>query len=462
MRRELDATKHDLARSQADVARLQERCKMLEKTLKETRDLLRSRDEELEKMRRDRERERALLERRKSDIGTHTAHHTTKDLFPRHSSLDIRSSASDIARGVQMNGNGHINGNRRSQSLHRHLTQLDDLDLDLSSSDEDRARARTSEIYMTRIDSWSGAQVLQAVHDINSEILQFAASATEVFSFSSSPSSSTASSRSVQAMHDTSARIGPNLTRILSNRDHSQDPILVQLALQSCVSLCIARAFTSFCIGLPSKSDGVLSQIYARMRGSEPQPTASKWRALAHAHVHAIYPTLTEYSINELSDTILRWTADIFLITGCHQPDPSSHTPSSSPQSTRSISVSPPNTRTANMDTASALRARFTEHVRRISKAVLKLEKVARQETMSTCFEVVVADPLHPFVPEGMQDAFGEYGPSKGAVLATTELGLRCVSRVVMEREVGDVRLEERVLLQPKVVLESVLDVLGP
>lgn len=444
---------------------------MLEKTLKETRDLLRTRDEELEKMRRDRERERALLERRKSDIGTQKAHHTTKDLFPRHSSLDIRSSASDIARGVQMNGNGHANGKsgaRRSQSLHRPLRPIDDLDfdLDLSSSDEDRARARTSEIYMTRIDSWSGAQVLQAVHDINSEILQFAASATEVFSFSSSPSSSAASSRSIQAMHDTSARIGPNLTRILSNRDHSQDPILVQLALQSCVSLCIARAFTSFCIGLPSKSDGVLSQIYARMRGSEPQPTASKWRALAHAHVHAIYPTLTEYSINELSDTILRWTADIFLITGCHQPDPSSsiHTPSSSPQSTRSsISVSPPSTRTANnMDTASALRARFTDQVRRISKAVLKLEKVARQETMSTCFEVMVADPLHPFVPEGMQDAFGEYGPSKGAVLATTELGLRCVTRVVMEREVGEVRLEERVLLQPKVVLESVLDVLGP
>lgn len=443
---------------------------MLEKTLKETRDLLRTRDGELEKMRRDTERERALLERRKSDIGIRKAHHTTKDLFPRHSSLDIRSSASDIARGVQMNGNGHINGKssaRRSQSLHRHLIQLDDLDLDLdlSSSDEDRARARTSEIYMTRVDSWSGAQVLQAVHDINSEILQFAASATEIFSFSPSPSpspSSTASSRSIQ---DTSARIGTNLTRILTSRDHSQDPILVQLALQSCVSLCIARAFTSFCIGLPSKSDGVLSQIYARMRGSEPQPTASKWRALAHAHVHAIYPTLTEYSINELSDTILRWTADIFLITGCHPPDPSSlHTPSSSPQSTRSISVSPPSTRiTANMDTASALRARFTEQVRRISKAVLKLEKVARQETMSTCFEVVVADPLHPFVPEGMQDAFGEYGPSKGAVLATTELGLRCVTRVAMERsEVGEVRLEERVLLQPKVVLESVLDVLGP
>lgn len=83
---------------------------------------------------------------------------------------------------------------------------------------------------------------------------------------------------------------------------------------------------------------------------------------------------------------------------------------------------------------------------------------------MSTSFEVVVADPLHPlFVPEGMQDAFGEYGPSKGAVLATTELGLRCVTRVVLERsEGGEVRLEERVLLMPKVVLESVLDVLGP
>jgi hypothetical protein len=240
MRRELDATKHQLVKSQSDVVRLEERCKMLEKTLKETREMLRVRDSEVEKMRRESEKERLLASRRRSDIGPpHQAPPPPRDLHSRHSSLDMRRVKE------------HVNGHTAPS------------DSSLPETEEERARTRGSEIYMTRTDSWSGAQVLQAVHDINSEILQFAASATELCTFDrdSRPSSS----RSIQAMHEMSSRVGPNLARILSNRDHSQDPILVQLALQGCVSLAIARTLSSFCIGFPAKSDTVLAQVYSRM-----------------------------------------------------------------------------------------------------------------------------------------------------------------------------------------------------
>jgi hypothetical protein len=240
MRRELDATKHQLVKSQSDVVRLEERCKMLEKTLKETREILRARDSELEKMRRERENERLLASRRRSDLGPpQHAHSPPRDLHSRHSSLDMRR--------VKEYANGHSAPS----------------DSSLPETEEERARARGSEIYMTRTDSWSGAQVLQAVHDINSEILQFAASATELCTFDKN--SRPSSSRSIQAMHEMSSRVGPNLARILSNRDHSQDPILVQLALQGCVSLAIARTLSSFCIGFPAKSDTVLAQVYSRM-----------------------------------------------------------------------------------------------------------------------------------------------------------------------------------------------------
>ena len=125
---------------------------------------------------------------------------------------------------------------------------------------------------------------------------------------------------------------------------------------------------------------------------------------------------------------------------------------------------------------------------------------------MSTTFEVVVADPTHVFrdssnseidldidlndgTPnisdrEGlnMVDAFAEYGESKGRVLATMELGLRCITRIGAAGgdrllksmgehsnsngtsnaggDLGETRFEKRMLLQPKVVLESVLEVL--
>jgi hypothetical protein len=462
MRRELDASKHDLARAQADTTRLDERCKMLENTLKVTREILRSREAELDLLRRERDRER--VERRRSDAGLNISRNSTptKDIYPprNSSSLDTRITSVDI------------------QHWHRSQSPSSSSVSTLGLPNEERARTRSSESYLSKIDSWSGAQVLQAVHDINSEVLQFAASATEISTFSMTR---TCHGTAVQ---DSATRIGPYMTRILVSRDHSQDPLLVHLALQGCVSLCIARALSSFCIGFPPKSDAVLAQIYSHMHINEPQPTSAKWRSLTHQHIHAIYPTLTEYSVSELSDTILRWSADIFVVAGWQS--------FSSPTST-------------NGPITTVLRSLYLDQIKRISRSVLRLAKVAREEIMSTTFEVVVADPTQVFrdssnseidleldlndgTPnnldrEGlnMVDAFAEYGESKGRVLATMELGLRCITRVgaaggdrplksIGEHnnsngisntgDSGETRFEKRMLLLPKVVLESVLEVL--
>ncbi|KAH0585365.1 hypothetical protein H2248_008603 [Termitomyces sp. 'cryptogamus'] len=400
MRREFDATKHELAKSQAEVARLEERCRMLEKTLKETREMLRVRDAELEKTRQEREKDRMVAGRRRSDLGPQTNSSSPPRDLVRHSSLDMRRTASPLRNG-------------RSTSAEQ------DRALMLAGSEEERARIRSTELYMTRSDSWSGAQVLQAVHDINSEILQFAASATELCSFTKNSRSSSA--RSVQAMHDTSSRLGPNLARILSNRDHSQDPILVQLALQGCVATCIARALSSFCM--------------------EAQPTASKWRALTHRHIHTIHPHIAESSINDLSDSIFRWSSDIFTVAGC---------------------LSYENGATSSKD---GLRLRFGDQVRRIANSVTRLARVTREDILSTCFDVISVNANAQFDSGKMSDAFGDYVASRGAIIATTELGLRCTTRL-RESESSeahdDVTLEQRTILQPKVVLESVLDVLEP
>ncbi|KAG6919192.1 hypothetical protein DXG01_008490 [Tephrocybe rancida] len=421
MRREFDATKNELARSQGEVARLEERCRMLEKTLKETREMLRARDTELEKMRREREKERMIAERRRSDLGPQTQLPLPpRDLQSRHSSLDMRRTGSPLSTG-------------RSTPTEQERA------LFLAGSEEERARIRSTELYMTRTDSWSGAQVLQAVHDINSEILQFAASATEICTFDRASRHSSA--RSVQAMHDTSSRLGPNLSRILSNRDHSQDPILVQLALQGCVSMCITRALSSFCMGFSSKSDTVISQIYSRIALAEAQSTSSKWRALAHRQIHNTHPHLAEQAMNDLCDTILRWSADIFTIAGC---------------------LSYENGASSSKD---GLRLRFGDQVRRIATSVSRLARVTREEIMSTCFDVIAVSTNASFDPSGMSDAFGDYVTSHGAILATTELGLRCTTRLRGSEPLeahDDVTLEQRTILQPKVVLESVLDALDP
>ncbi|KAJ7285064.1 hypothetical protein C8J57DRAFT_1432279 [Mycena rebaudengoi] len=203
MRRTFDNVTNQLAQSQAEVAKLEERCQALEKALKGTREMLHARERELERIRK--------------------AGHVPDDEI--HEAGRTRARAGESSRDIS----------------------------------EQRAQLRSTELFMTKTDSWSGAQIVQAVHDLNSEIIQLAASATELCTFDpSTPSSG-------QAIHDTSARLGSNLVDLLTARDHSQDPTLVALALQAGMSTCIARAMSSFCLGLPSKSDITLSQIYSHI-----------------------------------------------------------------------------------------------------------------------------------------------------------------------------------------------------
>ncbi|KAF9030864.1 hypothetical protein BDZ89DRAFT_1064427 [Hymenopellis radicata] len=388
IRRDLEDARRELSQTKTELSKLEARCRMLERTLKETKALLKARDAEI--------------------------------------SARTRSNAEK-----QHNG-----GARRGFEANGAVTVL--------AVDEQRALTKSSEVFMTKTDSWSGAQVLQAVQDLNSEILQFAAAATELSSFDKKSHSSSSSKATHQAVQETASRLGPNLARILSSRDHSQDPMLVQLALQGCISTCVARALTPFCMGFPSKPDGILSQIYAHMYMAESQPTSSRWRALTHRHIHTMYPYLNDYSINELSETMYRWSSDILFIAGC-------------PTSDRYA-----------LSTRDGMRAKFGDQIKRISRTVSHLAQVTREEIMSTRFEIVAIENDGGFDSRRMMDAFGEYGSSRGAILITTEVGLRCSTRKDIPENAGESgsapvpEVEQRLLLQPKVVLDSVVDLIDP
>lgn len=148
---------------------------------------------------------------------------------------------------------------------------------------------------------------------------------------------------------------------------------------------------------------------------------------------------MSEYSVNELAETIYRWSSDVLVISGGSSSDKLS------------------------LSTRDGLRSRFGEQVRRIARTVTRLEVVMKQEIMSTTFDVAAVDYGDAFDPRKMSDAFGDYGTSRGSTLTTSELGLRCTTRRSAKEsstEAGGV--ESRYLLQPKVVLDSVLDFVDP
>ena len=126
---------------------------------------------------------------------------------------------------------------------------------------------------MTKTDSWSGAQVIQAVRDLNSEILQFSASLTELHYAidASNGGKRPAINPNIlsQAKQNTAARLGVPFMHVLSTRDHSQDSsMLVQFALQATLCTIIDRMLATFCVGFPAKYDALLSQLYLRMCSS--------------------------------------------------------------------------------------------------------------------------------------------------------------------------------------------------
>ncbi|KAH7884461.1 hypothetical protein F5I97DRAFT_1889701 [Phlebopus sp. FC_14] len=432
MRRDFDATKNELSRTQAELSQLQDRYKFLERTLKETRELLKLRDGEIETLkkekdkliadRRSRERPSITLDRRRSQDIARRRSNSSQSLLSQH----VRLSA-DWTEDRDADAASQASSSRHADS---------DVGTSIVTiSVEEQAQGRSAETFLTKTDSWSGAQIIEKVHDLNSEILQFAASAVEFCTFAKQRP---AQAKISQTKNEVSTRLGATLTHILSSRDHSQDPMLVQMALQGCISFCVSRALSSFCIGYQSKANTALTQIYTRMFQSEPQPTSSRWRALTHKHIHNLYPKLDEYAIKEMTETILRWSLDVFVICGMTDPQPVS-------------AVLEP------------FRDRFKARVDRISSSACKLAKITKEDILSANFEVVCAESGRPFDAQEMIDAFEEYGASKGAVLCTTELGLRRSTSNAEESTAeveGNAHVEQRFLLRPKVILESAVEMI--
>lgn len=103
------------------------------------------------------------------------------------------------------------------------------------------------------------------------------------------------------------------------------------------------------------------------------------------------------------------------------------------------------------------LRNRFEPQLTRVAQSALRIAAVIKEQVLSTTFEVISAGVGRDFQRKHMLNLFDEYytgGAKDGAgerVLCTTEVGLRCFS--------AD-GVDERTLVQPTVILESVVQVI--
>ncbi|RPD72473.1 hypothetical protein L226DRAFT_573212 [Lentinus tigrinus ALCF2SS1-7] len=249
--------------------------------------------------------------------------------------------------------------------------------------------------FLSKTDDWSGAQLLQALADLNAEILQLAASIADEFAPSLRADTRAPSAAKERDREIVGPALGKEMLKLLEEREHAGDPTLVQFALQAWEVWCVSRVMDAFCYGLPIEVDEALRLIFERMQREEPQPTTSRWRALTYKHARSLLARPRMSSEPSSPDTIT--------------PSPFN----SAPASIVSTSSLPPPLLTlteANLRGILAilalsgctdarglhrdpLRSRFGSALSRISARAERISSVVKEGVLSGLFEVAWVPP---------------------------------------------------------------------
>jgi hypothetical protein len=131
----------------------------------------------------------------------------------------------------------------------------------LESSGEE---LRSLKSFLTKTDDYSGQQIVQAVHDLNTEILQLAATVSDEFPLTRR------SPGLWKESHCEFVRgaIGDGMLALLRDGDHEDDPTIVQLAVQAWEVWCCRQVLDAFCAGAPPEVDRFLNDIFREMQSS--------------------------------------------------------------------------------------------------------------------------------------------------------------------------------------------------
>ena len=159
---------------------------------------------------------------------------------------------------------------RQDQDAKMKQTELDQVQSQYSQT-QALLGVRTQELkgaqsFLTKADSLSGAEVTSMVEGLNSEILQTAAFVADSFEFSKGKA--IAQHEQDAAYSRVTHCMGDGMSHILTSIQHSEDPMLVQIALQSCIVWCSKHIVETWCFNGDPRSPHLLRSIYDRVRQS--------------------------------------------------------------------------------------------------------------------------------------------------------------------------------------------------
>ncbi|KAJ2935090.1 hypothetical protein H1R20_g2032, partial [Candolleomyces eurysporus] len=315
-----------------------------------------------------------------------------------------------------------------------------------------------AQVFLTKADTLSVADVVQKVNALNEEIFQMAAFLGKVFVHEVlEPDANRQEHRreAIQSMYEKARdNLGETLTNTLARESVNElkegsNPLLVQTVMQiALTNWCghFGRRWTSYHRadiesaneakeGQPKEPrsesgiskqldhDRFISELYDSIRDHQDQAVAGRWRSLTKAHL--------PFSTTGWDHSLMLAICSIMSVAGWDT------------RSTEDI-------------------AQVEKRLSSIFKPLLDLRKATGEDVTSADLEVSIIQPGAIFDPSYMEDAYANGSSSSKskksapeAVIGTSGLGLQ---RLVVKRiKTGGVQRQLEILSMPKVVLSKTI-----
>ncbi|KAK0196217.1 hypothetical protein F5146DRAFT_922862 [Armillaria mellea] len=277
---------------------------------------------------------------------------------------------------------------------------------------------RAAQVYLDRADQSSGADVINMIDALNSEIFQTAATVAEAFKFGEKKVEE--SSEAEVAYDHVIEILGPRMTELLKSTLHHDDQILIQTAFQAAMCAYVDWIVTSWYFE-GREEEQMLSSLYAIIQESEEQAVAGRWRALTRRYALQAFREAPD-SQRQLLSVVMETLVNILISAGLES---------------------------ATSEVSENMAAQFAEHASTVVEHAMRLNRVIGQGITSCEMMPLYLVPETPFDANVMEDVFGTASKdSTENILCTTDLGL-------MRMEKKGEQWEKRVLVKPKIILRS-------
>lgn len=134
---------------------------------------------------------------------------------------------------------------------------------------------RTSELkgtqtFLTKADSLSGAEVTTMMDGLNADILEMAAFMADSFQFEKVREVRGEQKAACERVRES---LGARMPNLLISIRHKDDPMLIQIALQSCLAWYCTRIIRAWCIDTHNQMSDILIRVYEDVRRiGKPRP----------------------------------------------------------------------------------------------------------------------------------------------------------------------------------------------